>query len=136
MYPYHVEVDNQTVFFQLSDGRFQFIKPGPLAPVMVGFKYVLIKKSIADILKEVNIERISFKPAIIWNRKDDFEDLSYCQMIVNHHFNSENLIDLNLDGLQFLLMDERYLFVTPKLKIKLEKLPLDWKFSEGFGNFG
>ena len=136
MHPYHVEISNQTDLYQLNDGRFQLIKQGPLDPVMVGFKYILIKNSIAEHLKGMAIDRVTFKPAIIWNRKDDVEDLSYTKIEVNHHFDSESMNDIDLDGSQFLLMDNRYLFVTPELKIKIDASPLNWSFSEGFGSFG
>ena len=136
MYPYHLEINNQTDLYQLNDGRFQLIKPGPIAPVMVGFKYILVKHSIAVYLKALDIDRVKFNPAIIWHRKEDIEDLSYTQIEVNHHFDSQNMNALNLDGSKFLLMDNRYLFVTPELKTKLETSPLNWTFSEGFSNFG
>tara|TARA_B110000196_G_C21144824_1_gene665964 strand:+ start:560 stop:970 length:411 start_codon:yes stop_codon:yes gene_type:complete len=136
MHPYHVEIFNQTDLYQLNDGRFQMIKSGPLDSVMVGFKYILVKNSIADTLKELDIDRVTFKPAIIWNRKNDTEDLSYTKMEVSHHFESENLNDIDIEGSQFLLLDNRYLFVSPELKVKLEASTLNWTFSKGFGNFG
>ena len=136
MYPYHVEISNQIGLYQLHDGRFQLIKQGPLEPVMIGYKYILLKNSIADQLKVLDIDRIKFKPAIIFNRKEETEDDSYTQMEVNHHFEPGSIHDLNLDGLQFLLLDHRYLFVTPDLKICIEALGINWEFSKGLSNFG
>ncbi|MFN3014559.1 hypothetical protein ACK1CN_01345 [Vibrio coralliilyticus] len=136
MQAYHVEITNQTNLNQLNDGRFQMIKQGRLDPVMVGYKYVLVKNTIAEILKKLDIQGVTFKPATIWNRKEDIEDHSYTQLEVNQHFDSANTNDLDLSGLQFLVMDNRYLFVSPELMLKLGNSGIKWAFSKGFSNFG
>ncbi len=135
LYPYYVKINNRTDLYQLQDGRFQLIKQGPLDSKMVGYKYVLVKNSVADYLHSLGIERVTFKPAIVWNRASDTEDLSYTQVLVNHHFNTEDINDLDIEGSQFLIMDQRYLFVTPGLKSKLEKSSLGWTFSAGLSSF-
>ncbi len=136
MYPFHIEVNNETDLYHLNDGKFQLIRDGKVDSVMVGFKYILVKSEIAEKLQEIGIDRISFKPATIWNRKTDAVYKDYQLMSVHRHFDSSNLNDIDLDGKQFLVLDNQYLFATPELKKALERSELNFSFSEGFSNFG
>ena len=136
MHPYHVDISNSVDLYQLNDGRFQLTKNGSIDPIMVGFRYILLKNSIADSIKELGVKGVSFKPAIIWDRQSNYEDNSYMQMNVDTQLNSDSIGSINLHGTQFLLMDERYLFVTPELKAKLELSSVIWEFSHAFSNFG
>lgn len=136
MIPYHVETSSPIDLYQLGDGRFQVTKRGNAGDFISGFKYLLVRSKIADVLKTMDIDRVSFKPAVIWDRKTDEEDHSFTQMVVNHHFDSENLNDINTEGSQFLILDNRYLFVSPELKGRLEPMNLGLIFSRGFGDFG
>lgn len=136
MKPFYFEIHNKTDLYELNDGRFQLIKDGPLDPIMVGFKYILVKTDISEYFQSLGIERVTFEPTTLWNRKTDSEDFSYMKMIVNHHFSSSDLNDINLDGYQFLLMDNHYLFFTPLLKNTLEASNKGFVFSEGLSNFG
>ena len=87
-------------------------------------------------LQELEVERVSFEPATIWNRKTDTEYTDYQKLSVHRHFSSADLNDIDLDGKQFLVMDLDYLFVTPELKKALETTKLNLKFGEGFSKFG
>lgn len=136
MYPFHLEINNETDLYQLNDGRFQLAREGKIDSIMIGFKYILLDNEIAAKLQNINIERVSFQPAVIWNRKTDTEYTNYQLMTVHRHFDSSNLNDIDLDGKQFLILDNRYLFVTPELKRELEASGLKLSYSEGFSNFG
>ncbi|TQV88290.1 hypothetical protein [Aliikangiella coralliicola] len=135
---YHLEISSEACgakLFPLKDGRYQKITNGSLEPVLVGVKYILIKKEIAEYLKSLDIDRISFKPVIIYDRTDESENSSYEQMIVNHHFHTTEFNDVDTSGKQFLLFNYEYLFVTSELKDILDKSKFDFEFSYGFSNF-
>jgi len=136
MYPYSLEIENEVDLFHLSDGRYQLIKSGKISPIMSGFKYLLVEDEIASYLQSLEIERVTYSPAIIWDRKNDIEHKNYQSMNINHHFESGEISDIDLTGKQFLLMGNRYPFVTPELKSTLENSPYNFKFSHGLSNFG
>jgi len=136
MYPFHLEICNKTDLYQLNDGRYQLTTDGPVDPIMIGHNYILLQNKIVDVLQELEVERVSFEPATIWNRKTDTEYTDYQKLSVHRHFSSADLNDIDLDGKQFLVMDLDYLFVTPELKKALETTKLNLKFGEGFSKFG
>ncbi|MEE8058423.1 MAG: hypothetical protein V3T17_11400 [Pseudomonadales bacterium] len=102
---------------------------------MVGFKYVVVEAEIAAYLWGLELERVSYKPATIWDRNSGTEHANYEQIIVNHHFESGQINDTDIDGKQLLLMENRYLFASPELKVDLEKSVFNFKFSAGLENF-
>lgn len=136
MLPFHINVENDVGLFQLKDGRFQPTQKGALSQIMVGFKYVLVENKIAHYFQSLNIERVTFKPAIIWERTIDTEHKNYQQMCINHHFDYSMARDINLEGKQFLLMDNRYLFASPELAKVLLSSDLGFSLREGFSEFG
>jgi hypothetical protein len=135
MYPYLIRIKNKTALYKLKDGRYQTIKKGDIYPIMVGYLYVLVENKIAEYFQSLDIERVTFKPAIIWERSADIEYSNYQEMILDHHFYSSQINDIDLDGMQFLLMDNQWLFVTPKLKSVLSSSGLKLEFSEGLNGF-
>jgi hypothetical protein len=132
MVPFYVKVENEVGLFELNDGRFQPTQKGALSRFMVGFKYILVENDIAQYLQSLDIERVTFKPAIIWERNTNKEHSNYQQMCVNHHFDLTMASDLNIEGKQFLLMDNRYLFASPELAAILSTHELGASLSEGF----
>jgi hypothetical protein len=136
MNPFSIEVQNEVGLFQLKDGRYQLTSDVDVEPIMIGHGYVLFQNDIAERIKSIDITRMRFEPAIIWNRKTDKEYTDYQSLITDRHFDSNNLYDVNLEGKQFLILDSTYLFATPDLKIALEKLELGIRFNSGFENFG
>jgi len=56
-------------------------------------------------------------------------------VVINQHFDSDQINDIDLDGKRFLVMDKRYLFVSPELKLILEKSKHRFVFSEGLTGF-
>jgi hypothetical protein len=103
---------------------------------MIGHKYVLVKKEIAEYFKAIDVERVTYEPAIIWERSTDTEHTDYVRLLINHHFETSQIDDIDISGKQFLLMDNNYVFVTPTLNSELEQSKYDFQFSEGMTNFG
>ena len=136
MYPFNLSVCNQVGLFKLADVRYQPIKKGPIDSIMVGHEYVLVQKDIAEYFKSLNIERVMYSPAIIWDRPSNVEYDGYVELLVNHHFCQDQINDLDIDGRQFLIMNNEYLFVTPELKNILECSDFGFEFTEGLSYFG
>lgn len=136
MLPYYLEIENDTGLYQLNDGRYQLIKKGRVDPVMVGFGYVLVEDEVATYFQSLGIERVRFEPAVIWDRSDNSEYPNYQRMIVNHRFSPSEIDDIDLDGKQFLVMDNQYLFASPELKALLEQSSFGFQFSLGLSQFG
>lgn len=135
MYPYHIEIKNEVDLYQLNDGRFQLINPGEISQIMSGYKYLLVENELADYLKSLEIDRVTFEPATVWDRRNDKEYRNYQKVIVNHHFTSSDINDIDLSGRQLLLMDNKYLFASPELKKVLQESPFSISFSKGLSNF-
>jgi len=135
MYPYHIYVENEVDLYQLDDGRYQTLKKGDISPIMIGYKYVLVENKVVEYFQNLEIERVTYKPATIWSRRTDAENSNYQEMIVHHHFESSQINDVDLDGRKFLLMDDRYLFSSPELKSVLSGSDLGLEFSEGLSHF-
>jgi hypothetical protein len=111
-------------------------KQGNIAPLMCGFGYVIIENKFADYLDLLDIPNIELQKVIIWNRQSNEEYRNYKQILFDQHFSSNQINDLNIDGLRMMFMDNRYLFVSPKLKQILEKSKFDYLFlSEGLDRF-
>ncbi|SRR5260221_601208 len=122
--------------YELTDGRFQLIQQGPIAPVMAGFQYLLIEESLASFLEGLGIERVSYETAVIFNRKSGEEFRTHVRVRVGQFFRPEEVNDIALSGLRFLTMNEQYYFVSPDLKLKLEASNFEYlDFSEGLSSF-
>ena len=136
MYPYYLNICNDVDLFKLSDGKYQLIKHGRIEPLMVGHNYVIAEKELATYFLGLDIERINFEPTVIIDRGKNEEYSNYVKLVINHHFNSGQINDINLNGKQFLVMDKRYLFTSPELKSILEKSQYQFVFTEGLTGFG
>lgn len=122
--------------FELADGRFQTIQKGAIAPLMFGYRYLLVEKALAGYLKELEIERISFNPAIMFCPDTGKELSTHTRIHVEQHFEPEQIQDLNLSGNRLLIMGEQYFFVSSELKTYLERSRFNYlRFSEGLSDF-
>ncbi len=120
-----------------SDGRFQLIRVGALGPVMIGYNYILFATTLAEQLCSFDLEGIRFETAVIWDRTQDIEHSGYQQAHISNHFSFDQINDVNLDGLRFFVMDNRYLFASPSLKLILEsEFSNHFNFTDGLSNFG
>ena len=122
--------------YELNDGRFQLIEPGPIAPFMCGYKYLLVEHQLATFLGELGLERIRQEPAILFNRGTGEELHSHVRIHVGQLFQRRQLRDLPLEGLRLLTMDDEYYFASPELKACLESSSYQYlQFTEGLEEF-
>lgn len=140
-YPYCVYTKiNHIGLYQLKDGRFQMIMQGNLSQLMTGFRYVIVEKTLAEFFKELEIESIDYKDAIIWNRGLNIEYDNYSQLFIHNQFSAEQIGELDLSGSKVFVLNSMgnlYVFVTPQLKeILTKKSGFKYlKFSEGLEQF-
>jgi hypothetical protein len=135
--PYHMScLESHPRLYQLSDGRFQIMEEGDLAPMMVGYEYVLVESGLAEYLEALDLPRLEIVGAVICDPRKKQEIHTYKQLQITQRFSFDMIRDINLDGERFLLMGETYLFVSPLLKQRLEVMPFKYlRFTEGFSEF-
>lgn len=122
--------------YQLSDGRFQVMEEGDLAPMMVSYEYVLVESELAEYLEALDLPRLEIIDAVIYDPRKKQEIHAYRQLQITQRLFSDMIRDINLDGERFLLMGETYLFVSPLLKQRLEASPFKYlRFTEGLSEF-
>lgn len=122
--------------YQLNDGRFQLIWGGPVAPLMVGFEYILAERSLAQFLSKRHLNEVHFTPAIIFRRATNEEYLTHEQLTVPQLLNDWDGRDIPLSGEGLMLMGKSSLFATPALKLALEHSGFTYlRFSEGLDGF-
>lgn len=139
-YPYCIYTKiNHIGLYQLKDGRFQMTMQGNLSQLMTGFRYVIVEKSLANFFKELKIDSIDYKDAIIWNRGLDIEYDNYSQLHIHNQFSYDQIGKLDLSGSKVFVLNNKenlYLFVTPQLKVILNKSEFKFlKFSKGLSYF-
>ncbi len=135
--PFHVSCSQAGVgLFGLADGRFQLIEDGPIAPLMVGSGYILAESSFTDFLRGLQIERVSFEPAIIWHRRTGEEFRTHERIVLGQWFSLDQINDLNLDGCRLLSLNDQYLFASPELAQQMQESPFSYlRLTEGFTGF-
>jgi hypothetical protein len=122
--------------YELNDGRFQLIEPGPIAPFMCGYRYLLVERQLASFLVELGIEQVRQEPAIVFNRGTGEELHTHVRLHVGQFFQRKQLWDLPLDGLRLLTMDDEFYFASPELKECLEASIYQYlQFTEGLVEF-
>ncbi|MFG6485638.1 hypothetical protein ACG04R_03080 [Roseateles sp. BYS78W] len=122
--------------YELADGRFQLIKQGPIAPLMTGYRHLLVESSLAEFLQCLPIERVRYEPAVLVNRGTGEEHRTHSRIVVSQFFRPDDLRDIPLEGMRILTMNDEYFFVTAELKNALEASPFQYlQFSEGLSNF-
>jgi hypothetical protein len=135
--PYLVNCLEPSVpLFRLADGRYQLTKDGPIAPFMDGPGYFLVERHLADFLEELDISGLRNVRAVIWHRRIDKEYATHSNLIVDRFFTSSTIDELDLTGNQVYSMDDRYLFVSPELKDRLQCSAFGYlRFSDGLSDF-
>ncbi len=122
--------------YELSDGRFQLIQQGPIAPLMTGYGYLLVENALAAFLQSFPIEHVRYEPAVLFNRGTGAEYRTHVRIVVSQRFRPGDASDSHLGGMRILAMNDEYFFVTAELKNALEASPFRYlQFSEGLGNF-
>ncbi len=122
--------------FELSDGRFQKIEAGALAPWCPGYGYLLVERTLANFLEAAEIERVRFEPAIVFDPSTDEEDRTLVRVRIGQFFTSDQIRDLPLGGNRLLTMGDAYVFVSPALKAGFGDAGFDYlQFTEGLSGF-
>jgi hypothetical protein len=122
--------------YKLSDGRFQIMEEGDLAPMMVGYEYALVESGLAEYLEALDVPRLEIIGAVVYDPRRKREIHTYKQLRITQRISSDMIRDINPDGERFLLMGETYLFVSPLLKQRLEASPFKYlRFTEGLSEF-
>lgn len=135
--PYHVAcLDAHPLLYQRSDGRFQIMEEGVLAPLMVGHEYVLVETALAEYLAVLDLPRLSISEAVIYDARRQQEVRTHRQLHIGQRFSSDAIRNIDLDGEGLLLMDDTHLFASPLLKRRLEESPFKYlQFTEGLDDF-
>ena len=106
------------------------------APLMIGYRYVLANHDLSDFLESLDLDRVEFAPAVLWNRSRDEETRTHKRLKVGQLFTPDQINDLNLDGPRMLTMDDRWLFVSPVLRELMEASDFEcFRFSKGLSEF-
>ena len=135
MYPYHLDISNSGFLYELADGRFQLMSGAQPEQIMIGHGYILVENKLARTLENLDIERVNFYPVVLFDRSKVTELSTHSKMVVNHHFDSDQVKDIDITGKQFLLMSNQYLFVSPELKELLQEVLPQFTYSKGLSNF-
>ena len=125
-----------TRLYELGDGRFQLIEQGPIAPLMSGYRYLLVERELALLLHDLGLERVRHEPAVLFKRATGEEMHTHVRLHVSQFFTENMLPDIPLEGLRLLTFNDQYYFASPELKTCLEASPFDYlQFSEGLSGF-
>lgn len=133
---FYVSSENNAALIQLQNGKFQKTTNASLGELLSGHGYVLVKDDLANAIEDLEVQGVTFKPAILWDRKTDVDENGYQQAFIDNTFSSDEIEFLSLDGNKFFLMDDKYVFVSPKLKEKLANSKFQLVFSLGLSEFG
>jgi hypothetical protein len=135
--PYHMSCkESHPRLYQLSDGRFQIMEEGDLAPLMVGYEYVLVEFELAEYVQVLDLPGLEVVEAVIYDPRRKQEIRTHKQLRIGLRFSSDMISDINLDGEKFLFMDRSSVFVSPLLKQRLQASPFAYlHFTEGLSEF-
>jgi hypothetical protein len=135
--PYFIATERSTVkLFELDDGRFQLISQGPVGPFSYGYKYLLVENALAEYLQSLSLTRVSYEPAVLFNRSKQKEYRTHTRVKVGQFFRAEEVQDIALDGMRLLSMGDEYFFASPTLKQALEASDFKYlTFTEGLSGF-
>jgi hypothetical protein len=137
--PWHMRCDQAQapLLFELADGPFQLVSQGVLAPVLSGYRYLLVERPLADFLIGLQVERLAYEQVVFISPLTGEEVRSHVRIRVGQFFTSREIQDLNLTGPRLLTLNDQYYFVSPELKEELETGPFPYlRFTEGLTGFG
>jgi hypothetical protein len=113
------------------------MEQGEVPPFCSGHRYLLVEHRLARYLEELQVERVTFEPAVLLNPITKEERYTHTRVRVGQFFRAEELRDLSLEGRRLLALNDQYYFVSPELKAELECAPFQYlQFSEGLNGFG
>ena len=134
---YHVScLETHPQLYQLADGRFQIMEEGDLAPLMVGYEYVLVERALAEYVAGFDLPGLRVSEAVFYDPRRQQEVRTHRQLHIDERFSSDMIRDIDLTGERFLLMGDVYLFATPLLKRRLEDSTFKYlRFTAGLDEF-
>lgn len=134
---YHMSCkESHPRLYQLSDGWFQIMEEGDLAPLMAGYDYVLAESKLAEYVEVLDLPRLEVVDAVIYDPRRKQELRTYKRLRIGQRLSSDTIRDINLDGERVLLMDGGSVFVSLLLKQRLEASPFAYlQFTEGLSEF-
>lgn len=103
---------------------------------MAGYGYLLVEQAFADFLQKIDVERVTFEPAVLYSPVTGEEFHSHVRIRVSQFFRANDLPNLNLTGLRMLTLNDQYYFASLDLKEALEVRSFGYlSFSEGLSEF-
>lgn len=135
--PFHITCSLPApILFERSDGRFQIMEQQPLSPFMAGRGYLLVERALATFLRQHEVERVVFKPAILLSPMTGEQLGSHVSIRVSQFFRVNEMLDFDLSGKRLLTLNDQYYFASPELKAVLKASAFQYlEFSEGLSGF-
>ncbi|MFZ6725512.1 hypothetical protein ACO0K2_08470 [Undibacterium sp. MH2W] len=135
--PFLVESSIPAVrLYELNDGRFQLLEGSSVGPFLSGPGYLLVEEKLASFLKSVGIDRVTYVPAVLFERLTGEEFRTHVRIRVGQYFKPEQIKDLDLNGPKILTMNDEYYFISAELKAMLKRSEFHYlSFSEGLNGF-
>ncbi len=135
--PFHVTCtqDNPLLYEQPND-CFRQMTPGTFGPFVAGYQFLLVDATLAQFLKTLDIERVTYRPATIVDPRTSQELRTHIRVVVQQFFLAAEILDIPTSGLRILTLGDQDYFVSPALKSELEQGGFDYlRFSEGLSRF-
>ena len=135
--PFYISCPSPSVnLIELSDGRFQLTKQGPISPFMAGYHYLLVEHALGAFLSELDMPGVRCAPATIFNRGTKEEHHTHTRVFIAQFFRADQIRDLLLEDCRLLTMGDQYYFASPALKFSLEQARFKYlRFTEGLSEF-
>jgi hypothetical protein len=136
-------------FYEVSSGRFQQLDRGVIPPFVPGFQFLLVVNELADFLRTLGLEGVSFENATLYDPRTGAEVRTHTCLRVHKSLDADIRVPLPegyrtlvvddhypLDGYRMLVASHEYYFVSPALKEALVGHGFAYlRFSEGFSDF-
>jgi hypothetical protein len=137
MPPYFVTSrEYSAALVELDDGRFQMLEQGKLAAFASGYRYLLVDRRLAKLLKSLKMPQVTFAPVAVVNRVTGEEHRTHVRVTVHESFDQDEIRSLQLEGPRLLTMNGEHFFVSPSLKQALEASGFsELQFFEGLSGF-
>ena len=148
--PFYVRCETSSPrFYEVSSGRFQQLDRGVIPPFVPGFQFLLVVNELADFLRTLGLEGVSFEDATLYDPRTGAEVRTHTCLRVHKSLDGDiRVLHLEgyrtfvmddhypLDGYRMLVSNHMYYFVSPALKEALVGHGFAYlRFSEGFSDF-
>jgi hypothetical protein len=135
--PFHVSCAQESpLLYELPNDCFRQMTPGLVEPFVAGYQFLLVDAALAQFLARLDIESITYRPATIVDPRASRELRTHTRVVVQQFFRAPDILDIPTSGLRILTLEDRYYFVSPALKVELEKGGFHYlRFAEGLSQF-